>query len=71
VARVTCSCFAKRIWIPDYPWAPTPEARAKEYEFIEREWGNQMDLAHYIPSKMHDQEFARRLRDLLSLLRKP
>ena len=61
VALATYSCFAKRIWSADYPWAPTPEARAKEYEIVEREWGNQMDLAHYIPSKMHDHEFARRL----------
>ena len=61
VALVTYSCFAKRIWSPDYPWAPTPEARAKDYEQVEREWGNEMDLAHYIPSKMHDREFARRL----------
>ena len=61
IALVTYSCFAKRIWSPDYPWAPTPEARAKEYEQVEREWGNEMDLAHYIPSKIHDHEFARRL----------
>ena len=61
IALVTYSCFAKRIWSPDYPWAPTPEARAKEYEQVEREWGNEMDLAHYIPSKIHDREFARRL----------
>ncbi|MEP6943120.1 MAG: adenylate/guanylate cyclase domain-containing protein [Betaproteobacteria bacterium] len=61
IALVTYSCFAKRIWSPDYPWAPTPEARAKEYEQVEREWGNEMDLAHYIPSKMRDREFARRL----------
>jgi pimeloyl-ACP methyl ester carboxylesterase len=60
-ALITYSCFAKRIWSPDYPWAPTPEAREKEYEQVEREWGNLMDLAHYIPSKMHDHEFARRL----------
>lgn len=61
LALVTLSCFAKRIWSPDYPWAPTPEAREKEYELVEREWGNEMDLAHYIPSKMHDQAFATRL----------
>ncbi len=61
IALVTYSCFAKRIWSPDYPWAPTPEARAREYEEVEREWGNEMDLAHYIPSKMHDREFAQRL----------
>ena len=38
-----------------------PEARAQEYDLVEREWGNLMDLSHYIPSKMHDVEFARRL----------
>ena len=43
--------FAKRIWSPDYPWAPTPEQRQQEYELVEREWGNLMDLARYVPSK--------------------
>jgi class 3 adenylate cyclase len=61
VALVTAGSFAKRVWSPDYPWGPTAEARAQEYEFVEREWGNMMDLSHYIPSKMHDLEFARRL----------
>jgi len=61
VALVTAGSFAKRIWSSDYPWAPTPEARAQEYDLVEREWGNLMDLSHYIPSKMHDLEFARRL----------
>jgi pimeloyl-ACP methyl ester carboxylesterase len=23
-ALVLCGSFAKRIWSPDYPWAPTP-----------------------------------------------
>jgi pimeloyl-ACP methyl ester carboxylesterase len=32
VALVTYSCFVKRVWSPDYPWAPTPEAREREYE---------------------------------------
>jgi len=61
VALVTAGSFAKRAWSPDYPWAPKPEARAQEYDLVEREWGNLMDLSHYIPSKMHDVEFARRL----------
>ena len=61
VALVTAGSFAKRVWSPDYPWAPTPEARAQEYDLVEREWGNLMDLSHYIPSKMHDVEFAQRL----------
>ncbi len=61
IALVTYSCFAKRIWSPDYPWAPTPEDRAKEYEQVEREWGNEMDLAHYFPGKIHGRDFVGRL----------
>jgi class 3 adenylate cyclase len=60
-ALVTFGTFAKRIWSPDYPWAPTPEERQREYEHVEREWGNMMDLSRYIPSKIGDEEFARRL----------
>ncbi len=60
-ALVMYGTFAKRIWSQDYPWAPTPEARQKEYEFIEREWGNLMDLEHYVPSMISDKAFARRL----------
>jgi pimeloyl-ACP methyl ester carboxylesterase len=60
-ALVTFGCFAKRVWSPDYPWAPTPESRELEYEHIEREWGKLMDLSQYIPSRMNDAEFVRRL----------
>ncbi|HEV8553347.1 MAG TPA: adenylate/guanylate cyclase domain-containing protein [Casimicrobiaceae bacterium] len=60
-ALVIADTYAKRIWSPDYPWAPTPEKRQKEYELVEREWGNLMDLDHYIPSKIGDEAFARRL----------
>ena len=42
--------FAKRIWSPDYPWAPKPEDREREYEAIEREWGELADVGHYVPS---------------------
>ena len=61
VALVTFGCFARRVWSEDYPWAPTGETREQEYELVEREWGNLMDLSRYIPSKVHDVEFARRL----------
>lgn len=37
-ALCTFSCFAKRIWSSDYPWAPTPEERQLTYEAIERDW---------------------------------
>ena len=60
-ALITCGSFAKRIWAPDYPWAPTPEEREREYELVAREWGGAMDLASYVPSKADDEAFMRRL----------
>jgi class 3 adenylate cyclase len=60
-ALVTFGVFAKRIWSPDYPWAPTPEARAKEYESVERGWGRMMDLSRIMPSMVNDREFSRRV----------
>ena len=53
--------FAKRIWSPDYPWAPTPEMRRQQFEHVEREWGRGMDLEQYVPSKLNDEPFMRRL----------
>jgi class 3 adenylate cyclase len=38
IALCTFGCFSKRIWSPDYPWAPTPEQRQLTYEGIERDW---------------------------------
>jgi pimeloyl-ACP methyl ester carboxylesterase len=35
-ALVLYGVFAKRIWSPDYPWAPKPEDRAREIEELER-----------------------------------
>ena len=61
MALVMAHTFAKRVWSPDYPWAPTPEARERECEFVEREWGNLMDVAHYAPSTVGDAAFATRL----------
>ena len=58
---VMFGAFAKRIWSQDYPWAPTPEEREKEYELIEREWGNLIDLEHYVPSMVSNEGFTRRL----------
>ena len=60
-ALVTFGCFAKRVWSREYPWAPTPEAREREYEHVEREWGRLMDLSNYTPSQMHDTDFVRRM----------
>src|ERR671917_637649 len=57
-ALVTHAIYAKRIWSPDYPWAPTPEARAAEIESVERTWGGQMDISDLAPSA--DEAFKRR-----------
>ena len=61
VALVTFGVFAKRIFSPDYPWAPTPEQRQRTYELVEREWGRGMDLADIAPSAAHNEAFKQRL----------
>ena len=60
-ALIMFGTFAKRIYSPDYPWAPTEEQREAEVEFLLREWGNRMDLSHYAPSKAEDEAFADRV----------
>ncbi len=67
VALATFGIFAKRIWSPDYPWAPTPDERNREIEIVEREWGNEMDLEVLAPSAAGDPTFKRQL---LSYLRR-
>jgi pimeloyl-ACP methyl ester carboxylesterase len=51
--------FAKRIWSPDYPWAPKPEYREREIEELERNWSERMDLEQLAPSE--DDAFKDRL----------
>src|SRR5918997_3192581 len=57
-ALIALAIYAKRIWSPDYPWAPTPEERAAEIESIERTWGGEMDISNLAPSA--DDAFKRR-----------
>ncbi|MBD0329870.1 MAG: adenylate/guanylate cyclase domain-containing protein [Thermoleophilia bacterium] len=58
LALVALAIYAKRLWSPDYPWAPTPEARAAEIESVERTWGGEMDISDLAPSA--DEAFKRR-----------
>src|SRR5258708_24453255 len=58
-ALIMFGSFAKRIWAPDYLWAPTPEEREREYELAAREWGGAMDLEHYVPGKVDDRGYMR------------
>ena len=50
-------CFAKRIWSPDYPWAPTPEQRQAWYRQIEQDWGGPFDVSIVAPSRANDTFF--------------
>ncbi|HZF36402.1 MAG TPA: adenylate/guanylate cyclase domain-containing protein [Candidatus Angelobacter sp.] len=58
VALVVFGIFAKRIWSPDYPWAPTPEQREGWYRLLEQDWGGVTDLATLAPSRAADPAFA-------------
>jgi pimeloyl-ACP methyl ester carboxylesterase len=58
IALVTLGTFAKRVWSPDYPWAPTPEQREREYDVIDRTWGHEVDIGYYAPSMVGDDVFA-------------
>jgi pimeloyl-ACP methyl ester carboxylesterase len=51
--------FAKRVWSPDYPWAPKPDDRERELTELERNWSERMDLDQLAPSE--DDAFKDRL----------
>jgi len=50
VALATFSCTAKRVWSPDYPWAPKPEERQKTFEHVEHQWTSGLDWEDIAPS---------------------
>ena len=49
--------YAKRIWSPDYPWAPTPEERQKFFDLIAQDWGGVVDASIMAPSCAKDERF--------------
>ncbi len=58
VSLITFGIFAKRIFAPNYPWAPTHEERQKVYDMIENSWGSgDMNLESLAPSKAGDKVF--------------
>jgi pimeloyl-ACP methyl ester carboxylesterase len=61
IALVTSGIFAKRVWSPDYPWAPKPEDRAQEIEDLEGHWGTEADAEHLAPSAARNPVFRDRL----------
>ena len=61
IALVMFGTFSKRIRSADYPWAPTVEEREQQYEEVARDWGGRMNLDRYVPSRLDDETFTRRL----------
>jgi class 3 adenylate cyclase len=60
-ALVLAAIYAKRTWSPDYPWAPTPEERARHRAELERNWAGDMDLATMAPGALRDPALLRRV----------
>ncbi len=56
IALAMYGIFAKRIWAPDYPWAPTPEERQRWFDLLEG-WGGVVDLSTLAPSVANDERF--------------
>jgi len=58
ISLIAFGIFAKRIYSPNYPWAPTNEERQKVYDMIENSWGSgDMNLESLAPSKANDSVF--------------
>lgn len=57
IALITFGVFAKRVYDPEYPWAPTPEQRQGFYDALVREWGGPIGVEDLAPSKAHDEHF--------------
>ncbi len=55
VALITYSVFAKRVWSPDYPWAPTPEERSRWLDSLDARRGGHVDLQLLVPSVVDDE----------------
>jgi pimeloyl-ACP methyl ester carboxylesterase len=60
-AVVLVAIYEKRIWSPDYPWAPTAEQRERENELLEREWAREMDVSELAPRAADDPALMRRI----------
>ena len=58
-ALITAGIYVKRLWSPDYPWAPTPEERQKWLDSLAVGWGGPVDLSTLAPSVAGDEAFVR------------
>jgi pimeloyl-ACP methyl ester carboxylesterase len=62
-ALITLGVYAKRIRSDDYPWAPTAKEREEAIRDVEARWGrfSREDVEYYIPSRVDDEQYLRRL----------
>jgi pimeloyl-ACP methyl ester carboxylesterase/DNA-binding winged helix-turn-helix (wHTH) protein len=49
--------YARRLWAPDYPWAPTVEQRTAFFDEIRHNWGDPVGLEERAPSVANDPHF--------------
>lgn len=49
--------YAKRMWAPDYPWAPDLQARERFIEEIRNNWGGPVGIDARAPSRASDPAF--------------
>lgn len=68
---VTIGAHACRIWNPEYPWAPTPEQRDKDYEWIQQKWGSELEDTELAPSMAGNKAFMHWLSTYLRLAASP
>ena len=57
LALITFGVFSKRVWDPEYPWAPKPDERQGFYDAIEKEWGGPIGIETIAPSVSDDPAF--------------
>jgi class 3 adenylate cyclase len=60
-ALITIGAYSRRIWDPEYPWAPTPEERQQFFDWIEGNWGGEVDPSTLAPSLALDEAFKQEL----------
>jgi len=56
-ALVMIGTYARRIWAPDYPWAPSQEERERFLEDILENWGGPVGLEARAPTAAADPAF--------------
>jgi pimeloyl-ACP methyl ester carboxylesterase/DNA-binding winged helix-turn-helix (wHTH) protein len=56
-ALIMIGTYARRLWAPDYPWAPTREQREQFLSTIRSNWGGPVGVEERAPSRANDPDF--------------